>query len=280
VWAAGLAALAAGCSRVPQSPVVARVGDAVLTVDDIFRSIPPEYRERITREQNVNYVKQWIDTELLYQEALKRKMRREKPIRERLARMERDLLSAEMLSRAQLAAADLNISDTMIQEYYDQNRETLTRQSDVVRLLHMALDKQALAQSLKSQATPANFATLAAQHSTQSPDDPLNAPYVEIDELPPAMQGPVRAARVGSVVGPITIDSTFHLLCVVDRQSAGSTATLDEVREMIADRLASHVQKREIERLIEELRLKTNVTYDFNRIPGTRAEVPDSAVAR
>ena len=37
------------------------VGNSV-TVDDLYRSIPPEYSDQITRGQNVNYVKQWIDT--------------------------------------------------------------------------------------------------------------------------------------------------------------------------------------------------------------------------
>ena len=48
------------------SPVIVRIGKSVLTVEDLYKSIPPEYADRISPEQNVNYVKQWIQTELLY----------------------------------------------------------------------------------------------------------------------------------------------------------------------------------------------------------------------
>ena len=87
------------CNTKPSSPVIARVGKSILTVEDFQKSIPPEYSDQITREQNINYVKQWIDTELLFKEAMRQKIDRDPVIRDRLEKMKKDLLAAEMMNR-------------------------------------------------------------------------------------------------------------------------------------------------------------------------------------
>lgn len=267
VFAAG-AIVAVTCRTTPESPAVASVGDAVLTLDDLYRSIPPEYRERITRDQNINYVKQWIDNELLYQEALKRKIHKEREMRRRLERMRRDLLSAELLSRQQRENQTVHVSDTMVQEYYERNKETFTRPKEVVRFLQIVVDKYSQALAIRNEATAENFLSLAAKHSSLPAEDPRSVPYIPFDELESGMAGALRNARPGSTRGPVKLDDGYCLLHLLDRQDAGTVATLDEVRDQIVDRLTAEIQKREIDRLLESLRMKTNVTLQVELIPG------------
>jgi parvulin-like peptidyl-prolyl isomerase len=267
-----------GCSRKTQSPVVARVGDAVLTVADLEASIPVEYRDRITREQNVNYVKQWIDTELLYQEALKRKYHKDEQIRARVESMRRDLLSADLLTRENIESGETSVTDTMVQQYYQQNRETFVRPREVVRVMQMVLETFPLAQSVKAQATPASFARLAEQHGAGQAEEVALVPFVPLEELPVEFKTALRDVKTGVTVGPIPMEDGFYLLHLVDRQPPGSVATLDEVRETILERLNSQVQKRAIERFLSQLRMRTNVTYNFAAIPGSRGVPTDSVV--
>jgi len=110
------------CRQKSQGPIVARVGQHVLTLDDLYKSIPPEYSDFITREQMVNYVKQWIDNEILYEEALRQKVDREDAIKVRLMRMKQDLLCAEMINRNSISSQNIQISDDMIQNYYNENK--------------------------------------------------------------------------------------------------------------------------------------------------------------
>src|SRR5271157_3031300 len=109
------------CRQKNQGPIVARVGHRVLTLDDLYKSIPPEYSDFITREQMINYVKQWIDNEILYQEAMRQKIDKEEAIKERLRRMKQDLLCAEMINRNSISSQNIQISDDMIQNYYNEN---------------------------------------------------------------------------------------------------------------------------------------------------------------
>ncbi len=279
VWCGAVVAgiLAIGCVRAPDSPVVARVGDAVLTLEDLYRSIPPEYRDRITREQNVNYVNQWIQTELLYQEALKRKLHKERDVRMRLAQMERNLLSAELLSREQASASGTALADSTVQEYYAQNQEMFRRADEVVRMVQLVVEKYGTAVSLKSQITPQNFQQVAAEHSIAPVDDPHSAPYVPMSELPDEFRNALRYAQPGVTAGPVKMEDGYYLLHMLDRQPAGSIAQLDEVRDRIVDQLTAQRQKMQVERLVSSLRMQTNVTYLFDAIPGARSPAPGTA---
>jgi parvulin-like peptidyl-prolyl isomerase len=269
----GLMALAIACGRRSASPIVARVGDAVLTLDDIRSSIPAEYRDRITREQNIAYVKQWIDTELLYQEALKRRLLREPAIRSRLESMKRELLSAELLSRQQASAAPL--SDSTVLRYYEANRETFARPHEVVRCLQIVVDKYAQASALRAQVTPENFLALAEQSSLLPPEDPRSVPYMAPDDLPAPVAAALAGLRVGGTTQPVKVGERFSIVHLLDRQPAGSTATLDEVRDRIVDRLTAQIQKEEIDHVLSSLRMKTEVTFNFDAIPG-KPPAPDS----
>ena len=71
-----IAVFAASChheeiQKRPEGPIVARVGNDYLTLAELKESIPAEYSDVITRDQNVLYVRQWINTEILYQEAVR-----------------------------------------------------------------------------------------------------------------------------------------------------------------------------------------------------------------
>jgi len=72
------------CTQKDTSPVIAKVGNEILTLDELKRNMPVEYRDQFSKEQNINYVKQWRDTELLFQEAVRNKIDKEPEIKKRL----------------------------------------------------------------------------------------------------------------------------------------------------------------------------------------------------
>jgi hypothetical protein len=104
-----------GCQKkTSDSPIIAQIGNSVLTVNDLYKSIPQQYLEQITREQNIEYVKQWIDNELLFREALRRNFDKEQPIKERLEKMKKDLLIAELISRSSQNISNISIDKNII----------------------------------------------------------------------------------------------------------------------------------------------------------------------
>ncbi len=260
------------CEDNVDSPVVARVGDAILTLDDLFKTIPPEYSSRISREQMINYVKQWIDTELLYQEALRKKIHKEKEIRQRLEHMKRDLLSAEIISRTSFAASEDLVSEEAIMEHYQQHRDSFIRQDDVFKYLEIIVDDVKTAWTVRNLVTKDNFLDLAVRYSKTPVQDPRSVPFVQKQNLPEEIVDVLMSLRVEGTTAPVKMEDGYHIIRILDKQDSGSISDIEEVREDIISRLSTEAQKKDMERLLSELRLKMDYEFNFSTIPGGEKE--------
>jgi len=258
---------ALGCAPADRSPVIARVGKSAITVNDLYASIPSEYRDRITREQNISYVKQWIDAELFYQEALRRHIDREPAIRSRLDKTKRDLLSAEMIARLSPASGGMQISEAMIQEYYEKSKNTFVRDRDVVRYMEITVADAATAFSLRKAVTPDNFLETAEKHSQTPIQDPRFAPFVPVDELPGGLAQAITQIPSGGISDPIKTEAGYSVVRVLDHQKAGAVIPIDELREEIANRLATQLQRAALDQVLADLRNKNSVQYNFDQVP-------------
>lgn len=256
------------CDEKGESPVVARVGSATLTLDDVYKSIPPEFSDHITREQMINYVKQWIDTELLFQEALHQKIQKEKEIRDRIEKMKKDLLSAEVISRTSFAASKNLVSDEAIVTYYEAHKDSFIRESDVVKYIGIVVDSLSTAWKVRNQMTADNFLDLAVRYSRTPVQDPRSVPYVALSSLPPELSRVLDNIRVNGTTAPIELGDGYHIIRVLDKQPAGSISKLEEVRGDIISTLSAQSQKKDMERLLSDLRLKMDYEFHFELIPG------------
>jgi len=255
------------CDEKPDSPVVAQVGDAVLTLNDIYKSMPPEYSHKITRQQNINFVKQWIDTELLYQEALNQKLHKEKEMQHRLEKMKQDLLCAEMLSRNALKSGDINITDDMVEQFFKDNRQLFVRDTPVYKYLQIVVDELRQAWQIRNKVTAENFLDLAAKYSIVPVEDPRSVIYLKETEIPPEVTAKLENLRVGGTTAPIKYAGQYSIIRLMDKQPAGTLCSLEEVRNDVIDRLTTQTQKKRTDEMLANLRLKTHVEVDFSLIP-------------
>jgi hypothetical protein len=263
----------------PSGTVIARVGNSVLTLEELQASIPNEYSYVITREQNIHYVRQWINTELLYGEALRLRVDQEPQIRERLDKMRKDLLSAEIINRSS-ARGDAEIGEQAVREYYEANREQFVRETNVIRYDEIVVDDLNLAWEIRRTVTHETFRGVAKTHSKVRTGGALDesAPYVPIDAIPPTVRNALQTAAVPSITGPYRADdNSFHILRLVGRFDKGTIASLDEMRDEIVSRLSNMTQKGETERVISEIRSRVEVEFNIDLVPG--ADVPDGGQA-
>ena len=251
----------------PSSPVIARVGNAVLTIDDLNASIPDEYRDIITFEQNAHFVRQWMSTEILYQEALRRRLDREREIKARLEKMRKDLLSAEIINRHSLSGTS-GVSEQAIREYYETNRSQFIREHDMVRYQEILVQDLGLAWEIRNTVTHERFTEVLAAHSKLPFENLENPPFVRMDSVPPFLRARIATLAVPSIGGPYRSDEGFYILRILGKYDRGAVSTLDEVYDQIAARLTNITQRGEIDRLIADLRLKTNVEFNTDLIPG------------
>jgi hypothetical protein len=278
-----IAVVAVSCRRAeeppkrPDSPVVARVGHSYLTLAELKESIPPEYSDVITRDQNVLYVRQWINTELLYQEALRQKINEEPEIRARLERMRKDLLGSELISRS-AAKVGIEVSDQAVREYYEANREQFAREFNVVRYEDIVVDDMNKAFEIRRTVTHESFKNVAKTYAkARGVELDESIPYVALDAIPPKLRNAILTVTAfPAIIGPYGVEDGFHVVRVVGRFDKGTIASIDEVRDEIISRLSNITQKDETERLISEIRAKSDVEFNVDQIPGVGAVSDDA----
>jgi peptidyl-prolyl cis-trans isomerase C len=267
------------CAQKPQSPIVARVGHSILTLDNLYKSIPAEYSDFVTREQMINYVKQWIDNEILYQEALHRRLDKEDEIKERLRKMKQDLLCAEIVNRNAGSPQNIEIPDDMIQQYYEENKKKFIRTKDAIRYLQIVVDDLPAAWTVRGKVTSENFLNCASQYSKIPCPDPRTVPFVSVEEIPPMISKEISGIRIGGISNPIKTDLGYHIVRVLDKQAKGSIRQIDEVREDIINILSTKTQNAAIERMLSSLRSKMAVEVHLDIVPNNQKSQGDTSSA-
>lgn len=260
-----------GCREKSSSPVIVRIGKSVLTVEDLYKSIPPEYADRISPEQNVNYVKQWIQTELLYREALRLKYDKETQIQERLEKMKKDLLAAEVINRSSKHFSN-SIDQTSITDFYNQNQNKFIRDKDMAIYLEIVVEDLKTAYLVKQNANLHNFSEYAEKYSRIPFSDTLNVTPVPVDDVPADLKNAIQSTIPGNISNPIKSELGYHLLLIIEKLPKGSVCREEEVREEISTILSAKKQKENIEKMISSLRLKNDMEYNVNLITGNNSD--------
>lgn len=249
-----------------ESPVIARVGKSILTLDDLNKSIPENYSDKITKKQRINYVKQWIDTELLYQAALKKKIHKEKKIKQRLKQMKKDLLGAEMISRLTTNFKNAVVTEEEIQTYYSEKKDSFIRKNDVIKYVEIVVDNLATGWKVRNLVKDDNFLDLASKFSIVQVQDPRSAHFVPINDLPKEISDVAFRIRINGTTSPIKLEDGVHIVRVLDKQSANEVSLLEEVYDDILSTLSTQKQRQQMEFMLSDLRNKTDYEFNFDII--------------
>lgn len=250
------------CNQSKEINVIAKVGKSTLTLDDLKRSIPTEYSDQITPDQYNKFVIQWINNELLCQEAINQKIDKEIEIKERIRKMKIDLLSAEMLNRFSQRIHPDSIKESDIENFYNLNKNNYIRQKDYVKYLDIAVDESGKAWEIYRTTNKNNFISVAAQYSKTPTFDSTNIPFTPLDVMQSEIRQALSNLSLNSVSSPVRTSNGYHILFYIDKLKKGDVCTLQEVKKEILEQIVNEKQKNLIDQLLADLRIKTNVEYN------------------
>lgn len=148
-------------------------------------------------------------------------------------------------------AEDAEVTDEQVEEYYEQNRETLFGPSAQAR--HILVEDEATArQALDRINGGEDFAAVAGELST----DPGSAQQGgDLGEVTPGQTVPefeeaVFNSPVGELVGPVQTQYGWHVLEVTERQDEGQA--LADVEDQIRDDLSQTAVEQEFQDFVRE----------------------------
>ena len=213
-----------------QSPIVAKVNDTVLTVDE-YTSLRQRYADPKLSPDHI--VSQWIQSELLYQAALKKDFHKDKTLLKAINEYRRMLLGDAYLES--LIKESDPISNADIKKYYTSNKSSFVRLVDEARIYHFVVNTKGEARNivrvLKRKRSGGELKSVFTDYG-------VDADIIKKGFLMPELNALIFSSPGKlSVLGPKKIGDQYHVVEVLDRYPAGSVISLDEGYDEIYQRL-------------------------------------------
>ena len=256
--------LAAGCggedkpgdSALPPDAIV-RVGEEVLTESHLEILLPSGDKAPWSAEEKADFVRQWVEMELLYAEAVRRGLHNDPRVRARLERFEREFLT-DHLTFLELRER-IEVSDEEIEEYFEDHRDQYIHE---YRVSHIMVNTLEEAEAILVLLEKNSFTWVANRHSV----DPVarrggDLGYLTKGNMIPAFETVIFDLQPGEVSGIVQSDFGYHILKLVGMREARVKVELDDVREKIMNELVMARRKTAYRELMDRLRESTEVEY-------------------
>ena len=286
IWLALLITLL-GCSRSPTEHIVlAKVGNAELTMQKIHEDLGNQFLGSDSLRIVHDYIRRWVEQELLYQGAIRSGYEEDKTIRAEMDRMKRQLLSNIYLENS--VRDQMKNSDDEVLNYYQNNISNFLTDENCFVVQHIvvktAKDARLVMEELKKRNSLEEIQADDVEISTGILSKIRN-PIPE-SKIPDALLREIRKLKVGETANPISYDSEFSIIKLLDSIKKDDPVPLQYVRTRVESMLSVQKKREGYERLVEELKEETDV-YIYTRpapagVPSEEAEKSaegDSVVA-
>lgn len=257
--------LATGCAdKKEKSPIIVRIGNQELTVADVQSSLPEDEKATMTRDDIREFVRSWMNNQILYQEGMRKGYGNDPDIIKRVENYRMLLIGSAYMDKH--LHTETSFPDTMVQNYYEKHIDDFTREKNEVYLYHILMPTKEQADSvynvIRYRRQPFDSTARKIARIQHRKREEWDLGYISQGMLLDKLYAAVRNRRVGLLTRPIHTDFGYHLLLVRDRKRKGTKRELDEVRDEIISRL-QHINTNERYRQHLSL-LKNGATIETN----------------
>lgn len=253
-------------SEKDQQEALISIGSATLTLEKLRQDLAPSSLAPSAQDQVNNYIQQWIETELIYQDALKMGLDKSKELRAELEQAKRDLTIRKYLDK--YFSQQTGVSDDAALSYYEENKDSYIRISDEIKALHIVVPTIDRANQVRRRIMSGeDFEKVAREVITDSTElQRIQLDYFSQDDVIPEISQNLftRTIQPGMITNPIRSNFGYHIFKIVDVKRKGSYREFDEVKSQILARLNSIKQNERYRDLIIELRNKISIKKNEN----------------
>lgn len=255
--------LLAACNRAPVGEVVARVGDAVLTAQELERRVPIHLEGQVTADHRRRMVESWVEEQLLYQEALTQKVDEDHGVNRRIDQAVQVILTAELLER--LFSEVSTVSEDDLRAYYSERSDVFVRDVPELRVRQILVKGRSDASRVRKRLEGgAMFDQVAREESIDASNEMGgDVGYFTEDRVAPEFWSGCDKAKIGKLT-LVRTPLGYHLIEVLDRKEAGTVRELLNVRDEIRQRILTDRRKSIRAKMLEEIRnrIPASIAYD------------------
>ena len=258
------------CQKSPEGTVVARVDEAYLTREDVEARIPDPFIGTVSAQEKGRLVENWVEEELLYQEALKQQLDKDPAVAKRISEAVRSLLAAELLERS--FQRDADVLEGEIYDYYEAHREDFIRETPEIRVRHILVaDRNGLDRVWERLRGGESFDQVAREESIDaSAEMGGGLGYFTEDLVNPSFWEACQKAKLGRRTRAAT-QLGHHVIEVQDRREAGGVRDLLEVRGEIRQRILVARRRAKREEVLGAARIRIPWSVDLEKLGGKPA---------
>ncbi|MBD3385798.1 hypothetical protein GF407_12835 [candidate division KSB1 bacterium] len=227
-----------------QAEIIARVRNHTLTVEEVKADLPKHPGLNISEVQVENYIKRWIEKELVYQEALKNRYDKLPDIQKKLDDIKRDYIVASYLE--QLINKNVKVDSTDLMEYYEEKKSEFIRKNDYYQVYLILVSSYQDANILRRDILNGLDFNQAAEESSIDPSSQEGGylGWLMLEDVSSTLARRIPQLPLNSVSRPIKTEIGYALVKVTGIRKKDEPQTLEEAKEKIRWRIES--QKREL----------------------------------
>ena len=219
------------------SPLIARVGKAVLTESDADKLQLAVSNKSYSKS---NVIASWVDRELLYLAAKEAGIEDDQTLKSQVNIYKKDLFGNTYLDN--FLSSKINVDNSEIRLYYDKNRVMFRHENDGAKIMHFFTHVDTIAEfiveTLKSSSEDIDRKALLSNYE-------VDVTTVEKGSLIDVLDSAIFSTnRTNIVIGPIQTDYGYHAVGVLGRYSSGTQLDIDEAYDEIYQSLYN--QKKEM----------------------------------
>ncbi len=251
---------------------IAKVNNSVLTYEmlrqrlDTSAAIEPQVRE---------LTQNWVNNELLYQEAANRGYEDVPAVTQPLQEIKRQLAVNVFLQKEVYEKVALSVSPGEEQQYYNSHKQEFLLGEDKIKLSYLVFGNRDAATSFRAEVvrgTPWNeaLARLARNKESKVVLESAESQFFTQSTLAPVELWKVlQTLNLYEISFPVKTPVGFYVLYLQGKQTKGEIAVLESVRNEIRQRIIMEKRQRGVDSLLTDLRKKNAVRMNLSTIPPT-----------
>jgi foldase protein PrsA len=244
----------------PEGTLLARVNDEVLTKEELMYQIPADYRNQVDAEGLTEVVENWINTEILYQEAVRRGLDDDPEVKAIIEAGIKDAVARKLIDKE--LENKVVIPPSTVDSIYAERKDSFKLEQDRFRASHIFLETAGDADAIYSRLQKGDdFAALARDYSKdrESAQRGGDIGYFGPEDIDPTFVAAARELGVGSYSKPVKTAYGYHIIKLTDRQKAGEGLDSLEAKRNIFETLYTEQHARAFNDLLERLKASADV---------------------
>jgi parvulin-like peptidyl-prolyl isomerase len=267
------------CTRQPeQAQDVARVDDQTLTLDMVHHQL--DTSNGISEMQVRMFARQWVNSELLYQEGKREGFDHSESVLENLENARRQLTINALLEKEVFNDVPQSISKEEVGIYFKNHLEEFVLRDDIVQISLAVFSEREPAAAFRETALEGDGWDAAIAESQNAKDDQssfitkTDSTFYNQSTLFPAKLWKVSSALgPGEVSFPVKTSAGYFVILLLGSYQRGSTPPLEYVEDAIRGRLVMQHRQERFTEYLESMRKKHTVQINLSPVPADRDSV-------